>query len=126
MLLDTSTLLWVLIDSPRLGPVSRRRIAAAASVHVSPVSVAEIVIKQMLGRLVAPDDLPAELEHQSLKQLPLDIDAADALREFPELTRHDPFDRLLVAQAHARGMDFLTSDRRLLALGRTNILDATE
>jgi PIN domain nuclease of toxin-antitoxin system len=50
---------------------------------------------------------------------------ADAMRTFPELVRHDPFDRLLVAQAYASDMDFLTADRALLNLGHDFIVDAT-
>jgi len=50
---------------------------------------------------------------------------AEGICDFPELTRHDPFDRLLVAQASHDGLRLLTSDRVLIALARDFILDAT-
>ena len=51
---------------------------------------------------------------------------AEGIREFPELIRHDPFDRLIVAQASQAGLRLLTADRVLLGLGRAFVVDATE
>ena len=48
------------------------------------------------------------------------------VRGFPELVRHDPFDRLLVAQAARAGLRLLTADQILLALGRDFIIDANQ
>ena len=42
-----------------------------------------------------------------------------------ELVRHDPFDRLLVAQATRAGLRLLTADQVLLGLGRDFIIDAS-
>lgn len=53
-------------------------------------------------------------------------DHAEAVREFPELARHDPFDRLIVAQAHLTGMRLLTADCVLLALDRDFVVDASK
>ncbi|MDT4916033.1 MAG: hypothetical protein QOH89_733 [Pseudonocardiales bacterium] len=92
--------------------------------HVSSVSVVEIVIKTMTGKLRSPDDLLARFAQQGLVGLPLTSEHAVELAAFPELARHDPFDRLLVAQAYQTGMDFLTADRALLSLGRDFIVDA--
>jgi PIN domain nuclease of toxin-antitoxin system len=58
------------------------------------------------------------LGQQGLAILAITADHAKGLREFPELARHDPFDRLIVAQAHLTGMRLLTADRLLLALNR--------
>lgn len=49
---------------------------------------------------------------------------AAVLAAFPELIDHDPFDRQIVAQAAVEGLRLLTSDERLLALGREWIMDA--
>lgn len=124
LLLDTSALIWVLIDSPRLGRQARKRITQASVVHVSAVSVAELTIKAMLGRIGVPEDLPAALRQQSLVELPLTAEHAAAVTDFPALVRHDPFDRLLLAQARTAGLDFLTSDRTLLGLGLDFVVDA--
>jgi PIN domain nuclease of toxin-antitoxin system len=50
---------------------------------------------------------------------------AEAIRDFPELVKHDPFDRLLVAQAQRAGLRLVTADRVLLSLKRDFILAAT-
>ncbi len=79
----------------------------------------------MLGTLSVPDKLAPRLAEQGLVLLSLTAEHAEGIREFPELTRHDPFDRLLVAQASQAGLQLLTADRVLLGLGCGFILDAT-
>jgi len=61
---------------------------------------------------------------QGLAFLSITAEHAEAIRDFPELVRHDPFERLLVAQASRTGLRLLTADRILLALGRDFIIDA--
>jgi PIN domain nuclease of toxin-antitoxin system len=124
LLLDTSVVLSVVQDLDGLGAQGRRRISERTVVHVSSVSVVEIVIKTMTGKLRSPDDLLARFAQQGLVGLPLTSEHAVELAAFPELARHDPFDRLLVAQAYQTGMDFLTANRALLSLGRDFIVDA--
>lgn len=48
------------------------------------------------------------------------------MREFPELVRHDPFDRLITAQALCERLSLLTADSVLLRLGRDFIIDSTQ
>lgn len=124
ILLDTSALIWVLEDSPRLGPTSRERLADGTRIFVSAISMVEIAIKEMTGKLTVDDDVLEVVQQAGFAELPLRFPDAMYMRNFPELVGHDPFDRMLVAQAEANGMDFLTSDRRLLALDRRDILDA--
>jgi PIN domain nuclease of toxin-antitoxin system len=125
LLLDSQTLLWVLDDSPRLGKQARATISAATRVHVSAATVWELTIKAMLGKLTVPAHLAKRLSDQGLLMLSVTAEHAEGIRDFPELVRHDPFDRLLVAQARHTGLPLLTSDRVLLGLGRAFILDAT-
>jgi PIN domain nuclease of toxin-antitoxin system len=125
LLLDSQALLWLLDDSPRLGPRARHAISSAQGVHVSAATVWELTIKTMLGKLNVPSGLPARLTAQGLELLGITPEHAEAIRDFPELTRHDPFDRLLVAQASHAGLQLLTADQVLLKLGRDFILDAT-
>lgn len=124
LLLDSQALLWLLDDSPRLGPRSRQAITSAQGVHVSAATVWELTIKTMLGKLSVPAGLPARLTAQGLELLSVTAEQAEAIRDFPELTRHDPFDRLLVAQARHSGLQLLTADQVLLSLGHDFILDA--
>jgi Uncharacterized protein conserved in bacteria len=95
-------------------------------VHVSAATVWELTIKAMLGKLSVPGDLASRLVEQGLVLLSITAEHAEGIREFPELARHDPFDRILVAQASQAGLRLLTSDRVLLGLGRDFILDATQ
>lgn len=125
LLLDSQALLWLLDDNPRLGPRARQAITSAQGVHVSAATVWELTIKTMLGKLSVPAGLPARLTTQGLELLSITAAHAEAIRDFPELTRHDPFDRLLVAQASRAGLRLLTADQVLLNLGRDFILDAT-
>ena len=65
-----------------------------------------------------------KLTTQGLALLSITAEHAEATRDFPELARHDPFDRLLVAQASRAGLRLLTADQTLLGLGRDFITDA--
>jgi len=125
LLLDSQVALWVLDDSPRLGPSARQMITSATAVHVSAATVWELTIKAMLGKLSVPEKLAAGLAEQGLALLNISPEHAAAIRDFPELMRHDPFDRLLVAQASQAGLRLLTADRVLLGLDLDFLLDAT-
>jgi len=125
LLLDSQVVLWVLRDSDRLGLRARKLISAASGLHVSAATVWELTIKSMLGKLTIPDDFPARLDAVGFARLDVTAEHAAAIRQLPELARHDPFDRLLVAQSMCTGLDLVTADRVLLALGRTHIVDAT-
>ena len=124
LLLDSQALLWLLDDSPRLGPQARQAITSAQGVHVSAATVWELTIKTKLGKLSVPADLSKRLTAQGLVLLSITGEHAEAIRDFPELVRHDPFDRLLVAQASRAGLRLLSADQLLLGLGRDYIIDA--
>ena len=124
ILLDTNALLWMLYDGPRLGPTSRSLLASGDRIAFSSVSVVELVVKQMLGKLKLPADAREAALAAGLYELALDGRHAAALAAFPELARHDPFDRMLLAQASTEGVQLLTSDRALLGLDYEWLFDA--
>jgi PIN domain nuclease of toxin-antitoxin system len=124
LLLDSQALLWLLDDNPRLGAQARQAITSAQGVHVSAATVWELTIKTMLGKLSVPADLSRRLPAQGLVLISITAEHAEAIRDFPELIRHDPFDRLLVAQASRAGLRLLTADQILLSLGCDFIFDA--
>lgn len=124
ILLDTQVALWLLYAPERVGRRARQVIEDAEKVAFSAVSIAEITIKKMLGRLDAPDDIARQLERSGLTPLALDIDHAAALGLFTELVRHDPFDRLILAQARVERATLLTADRVLLSLDLPQVGDA--
>ncbi|NYE18255.1 type II toxin-antitoxin system VapC family toxin [Microbacterium immunditiarum] len=128
MLLDTNALLWLYRDSPHLGPESRAAIEAADRVFVSAVSITEITMKHMLGRIELPggESFPEIFARSGLRELPFTVAHAAALADDPALARHDPFDRMLVAQARVERIPLITSDRVLLSLGEDRIHDARQ
>lgn len=126
LLLDSQAALWVLDDSPRLGKLAREAIGTAGRVYVSAATVWELTIKAMLGKVSVPAALPGRLIEQGLLLLSITAEHAEGLRAFPELARHDPFDRLIVAQANLTGLALLTADSVLIGLGRSFIIDATK
>lgn len=111
LLLDTHVLLWWLRDDRRLKSPERRAIADPdAVVHVSAASVWEIAIKKSLGRLdVDEDALEREMETGAMIELPVRWRHARAVAALP---RHheDPFDRLLLAQAHLEALVVVSYD----------------
>jgi len=108
----------------RLGPIARASLSRADTVYSSSISIVEIRIKSMLGKLTLPDDLVARLRQDGIGELSFSHRDADGLAHFPELARHDPFDRMLIAQAHASGLTLLTADQALLDVARAPTQDA--
>lgn len=125
ILLDSHVVIWAMEGSPRLGHRAREMITSGSEVHVSAVSILELTIKAMVGKISIPDKMSSQLVDQGLSLLSLTAGHVEGLRDFPELSGHDPFDRTLVAQASIAGLRLLTADRVLLALGRDFIVDAT-
>lgn len=115
-LLDTSTLLWALESPERLSPRARRLVDAGENI-VSVGSYWEVVIKAQKG-LLSISDLPTwwrrATELTAARILPIRVSHVTALAALPMLHK-DPFDRILIAQAIAEGLDFLTSDEPISA-----------
>lgn len=124
ILLDTNALLWVLAGDENLGDDARTQLATTGPVHFSVVSVLEITIKEMLGRLQTPGEVPDAARQAGMIELPFRSHHASGLKELPALARHDPFDRMLLSQAHSDGLLLCTSDRDLLTLGFEWVIDA--
>lgn len=107
-LLDSNVLLWFVGgDSERISSALRTRIEAGALVSVA--SFWEIAIKKGLGKLEAPDDLPARVQELGFELLPIELEHVWAVGDLPPHHR-DPFDRLLIAQARAERLAVLTAD----------------
>nr|WP_240977959.1 type II toxin-antitoxin system VapC family toxin [Knoellia sp. DB2414S] len=125
-MLDSNALLWLLTADARLGPLCRQRLGSQTPAYFSPISVVELTIKEMVGKLRLMGSLPDGARRAGLRELPLTSEHAGAIASFPELARHDPLDRMLLAQARTEGMRLLTSDRRLLAAAPELTVDARE
>lgn len=125
MLLDSHVVLWLVADPDRIGRRAHDLVGRGPSVFVSAISHAEFVIKAMLGKLSVPADFADLLQKQGLTELPFTPQHAARIAEFPDLVGHDPFDRMLLAQAAHDGMRFLTADRRLVAMDIPFVVDAS-
>ena len=110
LLLDTHVVLWWLADDPALAEEIKDRVDHEPDVHVSAATIWEIAIKQALGKISAPEDLPERVRASGFRELPIDFSHAAAAGRLP-LIHRDPFDRMLVAQARCEGLTLVTSDQ---------------
>ncbi len=118
ILLDTHMLLWWLGEPARISAAAHTLIASPANtVYVSAVSLWEIRLKQSLGKLLLPRDFEKRLSLEPFEALPLLNSHSAALLSLPWHHR-DPFDRMLIAQARAEKLRFLTADLLLSAYGK--------
>jgi PIN domain nuclease of toxin-antitoxin system len=108
-LLDTQVMLWWLLDDPRLGCDTRGLLDSSPCV-LSVASIWEVAIKHRLGKLAVT---PAAFRDQSLAAgaalLPVLDEHVIETAQLP-LLHHDPFDRLLIAQARVEGLMAVSSD----------------
>ena len=117
ILIDTHLLLWWLANSPSLPAQARALISDPGNtIFVSAVSLWEIWLKESLGKLRLPPDFETKLAAESFENLPL---TAAQTRRVALLPWHhrDPFDRMLIAQAQAENLVFLTADERVTPYG---------
>jgi PIN domain nuclease of toxin-antitoxin system len=117
LLLDTHIFLWVVTDSRKLKAAARSTIAAAEAVHVSAASIWEIAIKARLGKIDGdPRKLADAIGPSGFVELPVSALHAARVAHLPD-HHHDPFDRLLVAQALTEPLVLLTADSQLARYG---------
>ena len=124
VLLDTHVLLWFLAGAPQVSARLIRVIDSGVAVFFSPLSIAEAALKARLGKIIAPPDLALRLHDLGFQELPLTSAPATAITRFPGLDHHDPFDRLLLAQALDSSLWFETADKAILALDLPEVRDA--
>jgi PIN domain nuclease of toxin-antitoxin system len=118
-LLDTHVWLWMSLTPELLGQQSRSLLRDRKNVlHLSIVSVWEMVVKNALGKLELPLDVQSFVRRflpvSQSALLELSLDHVFRLSSLPERHR-DPFDRMLVAQAQVEGMSLVTADPHVLA-----------
>ena len=131
ILLDTHTLIWLLLDDPRLGRQARQVIGRDwpdNNVGVSAITFWEIAMLYEKGRLellVAIGTWRLSLLNEGLVEIPVDGEIAARAGLLPDM-RGDPADRIIVATTLDRHR-LVTADRRILEWpGRLNRLDATK
>lgn len=113
-LLDTHALVWWIADSRRLSKIAFETIGnEEADIMVSAASAWEIATKHRLGKLPEADGLSGGIRTaiagQGFDELAITVDDAERAGRLPGPHR-DPFDRLLIAQAAARGLFVVSID----------------
>ncbi|MCH0538325.1 type II toxin-antitoxin system VapC family toxin [Streptomyces sp. MUM 203J] len=109
LLADTHIVVWWLLDSPELSDEVKGLLDTEQHAYVSAVTPWELCVKQALGKLDAPADLPERTADCQLKLLPITAEHAMRAGRLPPHHR-DPFDRMLVAQAQLEGLTLITRD----------------
>jgi len=114
ILLDTQTLLWFLLDDPRLSKKALETIVEADdSIFVSPASLWENAIKISLGKYELPAPFAAfwneQLKANDFTLLPIAVTHADRIVELP-FHHRDPFDRLIIAQSLVEEFQVISND----------------
>lgn len=121
--MDTHVLLWWLSDDSSLGQVARKLIADSVNeVFVSGATSWEIAIKKKKGLLDAPDNIDGIVMEEGFSSLPISLFHGEQAGSLEEIHR-DPFDRMLVAQAQAEGLEILTVDDMIPRYG-VRVIDA--
>jgi PIN domain nuclease of toxin-antitoxin system len=111
LLLDTQIYLWWLADSRKLGKAARERIEAADEVYVSAASIVECEQKIATGLLDADAEaLASGIRASGFLELPVRVRPAATAASLTRVEGADFFDRLLVAQAMAEPLRFLTAN----------------
>lgn len=117
LLLDTHVYLWFVVQFPRLSKDIYHQIETTPVVYVSAASLWEMVIKIQLKKLSAdPAELAAKIADSGFQELPVSVAHTLALERLP-LHHRDPFDRILLAQAHVEHLRLLTADSGLKQYG---------
>ncbi|MCP4040974.1 MAG: type II toxin-antitoxin system VapC family toxin, partial [Gammaproteobacteria bacterium] len=104
LLLDTHVLIWALENNPTLSTTARNAIIDGNRlVFVSAATIWEMSIKRALGKLSAPDNLIDEINSHRFTLLDITAEHAELAGRLPML-HHDPFDRMLIAQARVESL----------------------
>lgn len=121
LLLDTHIILWALDDNPKLTEQTRDLILNRENdIYYSSASIWETTIKYM----AKPDkicisgskmsDLCREMGYRMLPIMDEHIKALETLVYHNRYQAHnDPFDRIMLAQAKADGLEFVTHDSKI-------------
>ena len=115
LLLDTHAIIWWQTRNARLSNHARVTIDDESNVRMfSAASVWEIVTKHRLGRLPAVEefvhDIVERLTNQGYEELPISATEAALSGSLPGPV-HDPFDRMLIAQALLNGLVLVSNER---------------
>jgi PIN domain nuclease of toxin-antitoxin system len=113
-LLDTCVFLWAVREPKRLSRRAKRVLESNAQLLLSPASAWEIIAKSEKLKLhgIAGNWIDANRRSLMVDWLPIYGDHILQLESLPPV-HHDPFDRILIAQAMHEGVAVITPDERI-------------
>ncbi|MBR6849247.1 MAG: type II toxin-antitoxin system VapC family toxin [Lachnospiraceae bacterium] len=116
ILADTHILLWSIYDDDKLSDKAKNYLIDGRNrFYYSLVSIWEVAIKNNIGKIPIPaEDLLEGCDEMGFVPLPLKKEHIIRLQSLSEWEHRDPFDRMLVAQAEAEKIHFLTEDKKIL------------
>jgi len=98
------------------GPLQEAIADPGNKIYVSAASVWEIGIKRAIGKLAFAQRIVQSILAHRFELLPMSGDHAEYAAELPP-HHTDPFDRMLIAQAHLERMWLGTQDTRITPYG---------
>jgi PIN domain nuclease of toxin-antitoxin system len=125
--IDTQVALWLAKGDARVSSGTLKWLNSNSETVMSALSIAELEIKAGIGKLALPKDFAELFLNQGIKIEAFSQESAASLSRFPSLVRHDPFDRMILAQAAAKSSTtFFTADRALVAHGLDWVVDCAD
>jgi PIN domain nuclease of toxin-antitoxin system len=127
-LLDTHTWLWLLAEPEKVGKKTTAIVLDEDNeLYLSLASAWEIAIKHALGRLTLPEAPARYIESRTaddgVRLLPLRLEHLCGAALLPK-HHADPFDRVLIYQAHVESMILVSHDSTFKRYD-VNLQDAT-
>jgi PIN domain nuclease of toxin-antitoxin system len=127
LLLDTHALIWWLLGDPQLTAPARSAIADTENVvYVSAATAWEIATKVRIGKMPGAESMAQDFAEvvEAEGFLPLAISVAHGQRAGSLPGAHkDPFDRMLIAQAHAENLVLVSNEEIFDQYGVTRMWD---
>ncbi len=126
LLLDTHAFVWAVGHPGRLSKIAGTALRSPTNeLHVSAATAWEIAIKFRLGKLPEAEALLTQFEAttRQLGATLMPIDSSHAiLAGTMAWEHHDPFDRMLAAQALQENLTFVTRDKAFSRLRGLKLL----
>lgn len=123
--LDTQVIYWLAKGGNELSKGALALINSSNDRRASSISLVEMQMKALAGRLMYPADFAATCAAGGIQFEPFDHLAAAQMPRFVAMSGTDPFDWMILAHAAVSpGRFLLTADQRILELGLDWVVDA--
>jgi PIN domain nuclease of toxin-antitoxin system len=113
IIIDTHIFLWALSDPYKISDAKRSVLEDLSNtIYLSAVSIAELMIKASVGKLLIDFNPVAMAKESGFALLNFSAEEALLLKDMP-FHHKDPFDRMLIAQSIANNYPIMTEDSKI-------------